>query len=376
MVARKELSAVAMLNVAKAPKKSETVEHLQLEPARLRAAKVAFAARRVTVSDAASLIVGDVQPRAGDLVLAEVVEILQHTRLQLPSGRRTHLFEGDEIIVAYGNRYAPGQFEAEVPGSLDPCHLVAAGGMAAKALSWHESLRAPTRLNPVGLLADSTGQVMNLADFAIKGRLMQAYPRPATFAVAGTTMDSGKTTTAAHLIKGMSRAGLRVGAAKVTGTGAGGDYWFMKDAGAEWIVDFTDAGYASTYMISMRELENVFATLVGYLQHQKPDVIVLEIADGLLQQETSALLSSPQFASNVDGIIFAAQESMAAAAGVDWLRQRNLPVVAISGLVSASPLGAKEAAKECGVPVLSKDQLSDPDVIIPYVLSPQFQCKS
>ena len=41
--------------------------------------------------------------------------------------------------------------------------------------------------------------------------------------VAGTAMNAGKTTAAARLIKGLQRAGLRVGAAKVTGTGAGGD---------------------------------------------------------------------------------------------------------------------------------------------------------
>jgi len=48
----------------------------------------------------------------------------------LPNGRRQTLFEGDEIIVAYANRHAPDQFEAEVPDSLSDCHLVASGGVA------------------------------------------------------------------------------------------------------------------------------------------------------------------------------------------------------------------------------------------------------
>lgn len=376
MVAMDEGRVVSALSESEAPQTSDGVKRLPLETSRITSAKASFAARRVPVADAQALLTGRVVPKAGDLVLAEVGEILQHTRLQLPTGRRTHLFPGDEIIVVYGNRYAPGQFEAEVPGSLDPCHLVAAGGMAARALSWHENLRPATQLNPIGLLADDVGKAFNLKDYAIKARLMQAYPRPATFAVAGTTMDAGKTTTAANLIKGMTRAGLRVGAAKLTGTGAGGDYWFMKDAGANWVVDFTDAGHASTYKITMRELESVFTNLVGHLQEQKPDAIVLEIADGLFQQETSALLSSPLFAANVDGVVFAAQESMAAAAGVDWLRQRALPVVAIGGRISASPLGMQEAAEATGVPVLHREQFADPDVILPYVLSSQFQCNS
>jgi hypothetical protein len=38
----------------------------------------------------------------------------------------------DAIIVAYGHRYAPDQFEAYVPEDLGPCHLVAGGGVAAR----------------------------------------------------------------------------------------------------------------------------------------------------------------------------------------------------------------------------------------------------
>lgn len=375
MVADNKENVVTALEPVQAPTIDRGVDLLHVETSRLKAAKAAFSTRRVPINLATKLLTGRTVPKAGDLVLAEVTRIRQHSKLQMPTGRRTTLFPGDEIVVAYGNRYASGQFEAEVPGSLDPCHLVAAGGMAANALSWHDSLKSPTQITPIGILADNKGKPFNLADYAIKAHLMQAYPRPVTFAIAGSSMDAGKTTTAAHLIKGMTRAGLRVGAAKVTGTGAGGDYWFMRDAGAEWVVDFTDAGHASTYKLSMRELDNVFATLVGHLQEQKPDAIVIEIADGLLQQETAALLSSPQFAANVDGVVFAALGSMEAAAGVDWLRARNLPVVAISGRLSASPLAIKETTKATGVPVLTKDQLSEPDVIIPFVLSPQFQCE-
>jgi hypothetical protein len=42
------------------------------------------------------------------------------------------LFVGDEILVAYGHRYAPAQFLAEVPPDLGGCHLNA----AAEWLGW------------------------------------------------------------------------------------------------------------------------------------------------------------------------------------------------------------------------------------------------
>ena len=48
------------------------------------------------------------------------------------------------------------------------------------------------------------------------------------------------------MVKGLTGAGYRVGAAKVTGTGAGGDLWLMRDHGAYEALDFTDAGMATT----------------------------------------------------------------------------------------------------------------------------------
>ena len=71
-------------------------------------------------------------PRAGDVVLARVLELGQHVRIERPDSRKASLFEGDEILVAYGNRYAPDQFEAEVPADLGPAHMVAAGGAAGR----------------------------------------------------------------------------------------------------------------------------------------------------------------------------------------------------------------------------------------------------
>lgn len=47
----------------------------------------------------------DAAPVAGDLVLARVAELGQHQKLESPDGRRTSLYEGEEVIVVYGARY-------------------------------------------------------------------------------------------------------------------------------------------------------------------------------------------------------------------------------------------------------------------------------
>ena len=129
------------------------------EAERLRRASWAFTTRRVSREEPYRISSGARTPRAGDLVLARVDVLGHHRGLQLCSGRKKNLFPGDEIVVAYGNRYAPSQFEAVVPKTLGPCQLVAGGGVAAKALSWHKRIsRGPTLITPVGLLIRPDGE--------------------------------------------------------------------------------------------------------------------------------------------------------------------------------------------------------------------------
>jgi hypothetical protein len=341
--------------------KTRRISVLPIETKRLLKAKAAYTTRRVPISKAVHLISGDVVPAPGDLLLARVDHLGQHKRIELGNGRRAPLFPGDEIVLCYGHRYAPDQFEGEVPGSLEPCHLVAAGGIAASALSKHTSRRGATRITPQGLLGDAHGNPINLADHALEPARPD-NPLPMTIATVGTSMNAGKTTTAAYLIRGLMNAGLKVGAAKLTGTGAGGDCWLMMDAGAELVFDFTDAGYASTHRVPLRELEAILTTLTTHLQRAGADVIVVEVADGLFQQETAALLCSPVFRQAINGIIFAAGDAMGAATGVNWLYDHDLPVVAISGKLTAAPLVVRETQGATGLPVMGIDELSDPGI--------------
>ena len=332
-----------------------------LSPERVERTKAAFSTRRVPPEACATLVSGALRPRSGDLVIAPVEALGQHKRLEHPNGRKVRLFVGDEVIVCYGSRYATDQFEAVVPQDLGPCDLVAGGGIAAIAVSKHASMRDATRLRPSGLVGDAAGRRINVGDWAIPHPLIDSLDdsrRPPTYAVVGASMNAGKTTTAAKLIRGMARAGLLVGAAKVTGTGSGGDLWHMADAGAAEAIDFTDAGLASTFLASPARIESVLTTLVCHLAAKKMDAIVLEIADGILQSETAALVSSKRFAGTVDQVIFAASDPVSAATGVDWLRRRELPIVAISGAITRSSLAMREATAATGLPVLDGEALA------------------
>lgn len=322
------------------------------------AAKCAYSTRRVHLADLR--LVDEQPPSAGDLVLARVDRLGQHDKLQLPSGRRAQLFPGDEIVVAYGHRYAPDQFEAEVPADLEPCHLVAAGGIAARELCRHVRMGAPTEITPLGLLGHGDNAPANLLDWALASA-PAATRRPHTIAVVGTCMNAGKTTTVANLVHGLVAGGKTVGAAKVTGTAAGGDTLLMLDAGASHALDFTDAGFATTYRASPGDVLGILQTLTSHLAASGMDEIVLEIADGLFQDETEALLMSPEFAAGVDAVLFAAGDALAATAGVDWLTRRGVPVHGLSGVLTSSPLAIREAERATGLPVFTIDTLRDPE---------------
>ncbi len=329
----------------------------RLRTARLNAAKRAFTTRRVDFADAYQLI-ADRSPAAGDLVLARVESVGHHARIESPEGRRRTLYAGDEIVVAFGARYAPDQFEAVVPDDLGPCHLVAGGGVAALVLSRNGRIGQATRITPLGLMGDRAGTVINLRDYALPAVL--AERQPTVVVVAGTSMNAGKTTTAAGLVHGLARAGLKVGAGKVTGTGSGGDIWSMKDAGADLVLDFTDMGHATTAGLNENAIETVALGLIDQLSAAACDIIVIEIADGILQPETRALLQSPRFQSRISNVLFASGDALGASGGVAWLRSIGLEVAGISGLVSISPLASREAEEASGAKVLSLDALKDP----------------
>jgi hypothetical protein len=325
---------------------------------RLQLAKRAFTTRHADLTKAERLVRDGVAPRAGDLVLARVISVGQHARIENIHGRRGALYIGDEIIVAFGNRYAPDQFEAFVPNKLGECDLVAGGGVASEAVARHAKMRSPTRIETIGLLARADGTALNLADFA-SCTATEGRP-PLVIAVVGSSMNAGKTTTVGGLVHGLARAGFNVGAAKLTGTGSGGDLWTMTDAGAALAVDFTDAGHASTFGLSPRDLVLCTNRLLAKLADAGVDVAVVEIADGLLQQETAALIDMSVAAGWFDQVLFAAGDAMGAAFGVEWLARRGITAAAVSGLVSASPLAAREAQQATGTPIATLGELRDP----------------
>lgn len=383
----------------RAPQNLLTDPRIELSPAlstvepldyrRLAGAKTAYTTRflsRLIASDpnGYGLLTGeDVVPHAGDVVLARVHQLGQHGGIQRPDARRATLFEGDEILVAYGDRYAPDQFEAEVPANLGMTNLVAAGGLAGSVISAHSLMRAATRIEPLGLLTDSRGVVTlkRCAPFRAvtpenAPQQLRRVGKTLVIGVLGTSMNSGKTTTVAAIVRGLSKAGLDVVAGKVTGTGAGGDPMLFHDSGASRVLDFSDFGYGSTYRLGHHEVRSLLVSMISELESTRPDVIVLEIADGLYQGETARLVRDPLFKQHIDKVVFAAGEALGAIGGQLVLEGLGLSPVAVSGMLTASPLATREAAEALEVPVLSKNELASAQVaelLVPGYAKPDLE---
>lgn len=327
-----------------------------LAPGRLAAAKRSYATRRIDLAQAGGLLTAGVTPRSGDLVLARIDRLGHHRRIESPEGRRGQLYVGDEVLLCYGARYASDQFEALVPERLEPCHMVAAGGIAALCVNRHASTKPATQITPIGIVADESGRPLNLMDFALSGA-KPAPMRPYSIAVVGTSMNAGKTTTIAGLVRGMSSAGMKVAVGKVTGTGAGGDRWAYVDAGASRVLDFTDFGYASTYQVPGEALKTLMAAMVRALAEDRPDVMILELADGLYFSETDELTQTQVFGELVDDVVVAAGDAMGADAGIRRLIDRSITPIALAGRMTSSPLAVREAAAVVDVPIVSLDEL-------------------
>lgn len=325
-------------------------------------AKWTFATRRV---DRARIAGGDTDfaaARPGDLIVAHVEKLGQHQRVQLVSGRPSLIFPGDAVVLACGARYAPDQFEGRAEIRATGADLLAGGGCIGRMVARNERIKPATRLMPAARLLDHSGRPVNLADFALPPAPAPApAPKhPPVIAVLGTSMNSGKTLATAQLVLGLRHAGYRVAAIKATGTGAFGDYNEYCDSGAHFVADFTDAGMVSTYLEPLSRIRAGIETLLAAAETAGCNIAVMEVADGILQRETAALIADPWFAQLIGGLIFACGDAVAAMGGVAQLAQFGLRPDALTGLVSCSPMASAEAEAATGLPVLRKSDLADP----------------
>src|SRR5262245_6649542 len=320
--------------------------------------RISYVLRRVPKTKFSTLLSQPDRPQPGDIVLTRLEKIGKNTRLELAEGRAATLHEGDLLAVVFGNRYATERFEGYAQADGDACDLLSMGGVCGMVKTKHTDVSQPSRLRLLGAVGDANGWPLRLRDFSLPdldGARMKKLPR--VVAVCGSAMDAGKTHTAMSLIAGLREGGQTVAGVKLTGTAAGRDTWNLLDAGAELALDFVDGGWPSTYLCNMEELLSLSDLLLAHTAAAEVDWVVMEIADGLLQRETMALLQCPAFTSRIDSWLFATREPLGAVGGISLLRSWGIEPAAISGLVSMSLLAIREAEAATGIRCITAKDL-------------------
>lgn len=325
----------------------------------LSSLKWAFTTRRVERQHVAGLSHSFEAAVAGDLVLCRVRAVGQHKKVQLADRRTSDLYPGDMIVLCLGDRYAPDQFEGKSVIGGPVADLLAGGGIVGTMEHAHARMAEPTQLEPLALLTDQDGQPINIARYGLPAA---SIPDHITLiGVFGASMNAGKTTAAVSLAHGLARAGYKVAGIKATGTGAFADLNAFEDAGVT-ATDFTDAGMPTTYRMPLDRIEAGFETLVGHAAASGAEIAVVEIADGVFQRETGAILRGSPIRERLDGILFAAPDALGSLGGMEVLRVHGLRPFAISGLVTRSPLGQAEAIAATGIPHYSREELASGEV--------------
>ena len=296
-------------------------------------------------------------PRAGDLAVVQVVDTGHHERITTRENQRLRIYAGDYLVCVFGNRYATAAYEGLVEdvGNLS---LLTAGGMIGTVRSRHSSMRRPTAVRFAGYIGEDDGAVVNLK------RLLFRQPGPGAawgpaaqasniIAVVGTGMDAGKTTSCVRLIRGLTERGMRVAACKLTGSVSNRDQDEMRAASAVKVLDFSDYGFPSTYLCDRPELLSLFRTMLADIAPSRPDVVVMELADGIVQRETAMLLEDRSVREALRGVVLADENTLSAHFGAQWLRALGHNVLGVTGLLTSSPLYMREFAALSEVPVAS-----------------------
>lgn len=301
-------------------------------------------------------------PKVGDVAVFKVLTIGKHKAIQGESGKNRYIFPGDYIMAAFGNRYATNQFEGYVPTEvMDQYQILGQGGCVGVLKSTHAKFEnvGATQLKLVGYAMNSKKEVYN-THYLTEEEMTFKPNKPRDFEVilsVGSSMDSGKTTSAAFLCRGLKNAGNKVAFIKLTGTVYSKDKRYVKDCGADLAVDFSNLGFPSTYMYEKATVLNIYETLLAKAEKMNPDYVVVEIADGLLQRETRMLLEDKEFLNTVSHVMLSCGDSLGVLSGLDFLERVGFPPFGIAGLINASPLLVEEAKRATQVPILSLDDL-------------------
>jgi hypothetical protein len=181
--------------------------------------------------------------------------------------------------------------------------------------------------------------------------------------VLGSCMNVGKTAAATEIVRLLTKSGVKVGAAKVSGVACLKDTRRFEVAGAVRALSFIDCGYPSTVDA---DVSAIAKTCVANLQDV--DVIVMELGDGILgHYHVDSVLEDAGFMRNVDAVVYCASDLVAAWGGKKLLEERGIRITCVCGPATDCVAGTSYIEGHLGLP--AANALTEPAKLM-QILSP------
>jgi hypothetical protein len=290
------------------------------------------------------------EARPGNVIVVRTLtDNATYNTLELVTGRMAKINPGDIVAGVLGYRRALKGFIGDVPSSIeagDHLNLLNLGGLIGRCLGHHHSLNNAIEVEVIGMPVVD-GRILNIAEGAIEPVDSLKITAPLV-QVAGTCMNSGKTYAATEIIKHLTRAGLRIAAAKLAGVACLRDTLNMEDHGAVKTMSFLDCGLPST--VSVGSLAPFAKGVIAKLAQAEPDCIVIEWGDGILGgYGVDTVFRDRQLMEATAALVFCASDFVGAWGGRELLRAHQVQIDVVSGPVTDSKMGADYVTSELGL---------------------------
>ena len=285
----------------------------------------------------------------------------RYNQLELTSGRMATVNQGDVVVGALGHRKALRGYSGHLPTNLevgDSIQLLNIGGVLGICDSANPDVGAPFDCEVLGTVLHFPylGERIGVPARAGSSQLDEAAfldtQGVPVIALAGTCMDSGKTAAACAIVGRLRHRGLHVAACKATGVSLRRDILTMEDAGASDTMIFSDLGVVTTTAENGPALTR---SLLSGLAKLEPDVIVLELGDGLLgAYGVEAILSDELIREAFTAVILCANDPVSAWGGARILRDNfSIEPAVVTGPATDNAVGVDQITERLSIPAIN-----------------------
>jgi hypothetical protein len=269
--------------------------------------------------------------------------------------------QGDVVVGALGHRKALRGYSGHLPTDLevgDSIQLLNIGGVLGICDSANPDVGAPFDCEVLGTVLHFPylGERIGVPARAGSSQLDEAAALDTqgvpVIALAGTCMDSGKTAAACAIVGRLRHRGLHVAACKATGVSLRRDILTMEDAGASDTMIFSDLGVVTTTAENGPALTR---SLLSGLAKLEPDVIILELGDGLLgAYGVEAILSDELIREAFTAVILCANDPVSAWGGARILRDNfSIEPAVVTGPATDNAVGVDQITERLSIPAIN-----------------------